>query len=177
MAIARTGRLTLRPFHSDDQDALEAVFGDPDVMRFGPGIQTRQWIADWIQERAEERSVVSGLGTWAVTETDTAAVIGYCGLFSYPDIGGRSEIELGYRLARRFWGKGYATEAALAVRDHAFDALGLPRLVALIDPANARSLRVAAKLGMRFEREAMLPNYSYPDHLYSIERADVPTTR
>jgi RimJ/RimL family protein N-acetyltransferase len=77
-------------------------------------------------------------------------------------------VELGYRLTRASWGKGYATEAAGAVMEHAFTSLGLERLVSLIDPENIASLRVAQKLGMQFEREIILPGYSHPDHMYAI---------
>jgi RimJ/RimL family protein N-acetyltransferase len=59
------------------------------------------------------------------------------------------ETEIGWRLRRAAWGKGYATEGALAVRDHALDALGIATLVSLIQPGNAASARVATKLGMR----------------------------
>lgn len=73
-------------------------------------------------------------------------VIGYCGLFYFPDIGGQPEVEIGYRLARAFWCQGYATEAARAVRDYSFRVLGLPRLIAMIDPQNTASIRGAFRL-------------------------------
>ena len=57
----------------------------------------------------------------------------------------------------------------LAARDYAFDTLGLSRLIALIDPANAASIRVARKAGMHYETDVMMPGYTYPDHLYSIQ--------
>ena len=69
-------------------------------------------------------------------------VIGYCGLFHFDDVNERPEVEVGYRLARKVWGHGYATEAVCAVRDYAFGTLGLPRLIALIDPGNVASTRV-----------------------------------
>ena len=62
------------------------------------------------------------------------------------------------------WGYGYATEAARAVRDYAFSELNLNRLVALIEPVNQRSIRVAEKLGMRYEKDVMLEGYDYPDY-------------
>jgi RimJ/RimL family protein N-acetyltransferase len=95
-------------------------------------------------------------------------VIGYCGLFAFPDINGRPEIEIGYRLERAAWGNGYATEAACAVRDYAFAILQIPRLIALIDPANVASIRVAEKIGMRYEQEVLLPGYTHPDHVYVV---------
>jgi RimJ/RimL family protein N-acetyltransferase len=78
-------------------------------------------------------------------------------------------VELGYRLARSAWGKGYATEATIAVRDHAFTSLGMKRLIAIIDPSNLASVRVAEKLGMRFESEVMLEGYTHPDHVYALD--------
>jgi hypothetical protein len=95
-------------------------------------------------------------------------VIGYCGLFYFPDIDGQPEIEIGYRLARSAWGHGYATEAALSVRDFAVTTLGIKRLIAMIDPSNLASIRVAEKLGMRYEKEVMLEGYTHPDHIYAM---------
>jgi len=66
----------------------------------------------------------------------TSEFIGYCGLTLFPDIDGTAEIEIGYRLIRKFWGYGFATEATSAVRDYAFSELKLTRLVALIEPSN-----------------------------------------
>ena len=73
-------------------------------------------------------------------------------------------------LARAHWGQGFATEAARAVRDYAFETLRLPRLVALIDPGNVRSIRVAERIGLRYDRDAMLEGYDHPDRLYSLNR-------
>ena len=101
-------------------------------------------------------------------EKNSRVVIGYCGLFYFPAIAEQPEIEIGYRLARPFWGHGYATEAVAAVRDYGFSVLCLPRLIALIDPQNVASIRVAENAGMRYEREVMLEGYSHPDHVYSI---------
>ncbi len=152
-----------------DHAAMLTVFSDAEVMRFGDGPQTAEWVRDWLRaalDGYEQR----GYGPWAVVEKTSGGVIGYCGLFYYPDVNGRAEIEIGYRLAQAYWGRGYATEAVSAARDYAFTTLGLPRLIALIDPANVASLRVAEKVGLRFEAEAMLPGYTYPDRVYTIER-------
>ena len=95
-------------------------------------------------------------------------MIGYCGLFYFLDIHGQPEIELGYRLRRAAWGQGYATEAARLVRDYAFHTLHIKRLIALIDPDNVPSIRVAEKIGMHYESEVMLEGYDHPDHVYVI---------
>ncbi len=89
-----------------------------------------------------------------------------------PDIDGVAEFEIGYRLIRSVWGNGYATEAAIAVRDHAFTVLNLTRLVALIEPVNNRSIRVAEKLGMKYEKDVFLPDYDHADHLYSMRKPE-----
>ena len=165
-----TERLFLRPFHILDAEAMHRVFGDPEVMRFGDGAQTKEWVDAWLQTCLERYYQTWGFGPYAVVEKQFQNVIGYCGLFIFPDINGKPEVEIGYRLARFAWGQGFATEAASAVRDYAFDVLGLKRLIAMIDPSNLSSIRVAQKIGMQYESEVMLEGYTHPDHVYVITR-------
>lgn len=169
MVIAETERLLIRRLSPSDHATLMSVFGDPEVMRFGDGPQSAEWVRGWLSSALESYHR-RGYGPWAVIEKSSGELIGYCGLFHYPDINSRPEIEIGYRLARAFWGRGYATEAVTAVRDHAFASLGLTRLIALIDPANAASIRVVEKAGLRHEGEVMLAEYDHPDLLFSIHR-------
>lgn len=170
MIVVETKRLLLRNFHLLDCAALDVVFGDAEVMRFGPGVQDQAWVRNWVRTCLENYYQTLGFGPWAVVKKASARLIGYCGLFYFPDIAGRPEVEIGYRLARAAWGQGYATEAARAVQDYALEVLGLRRLVAIIDPQNTASLRVAEKIGMHFEQEIMLEGYTYPDHLYALTR-------
>lgn len=169
MVIAETKRLILRHFEPSDLAALMGVFGDPEVMRYGDGPQPPAWARGWLTNALEsyERR---GYAPWAVVEKRRGDLIGYCGLFHFPDINGRAEIEIGYRLARAWWGRGYATEAVIAAREYAFKYLGIPRLIALIDPANAASTRVAEKAGLRQEGEVMLAGYDHPDFVYSVNK-------
>lgn len=146
------------------------VFGDPEVMRYGDSAQTREWVQQWLLTCLERYYKTWGFGPYAVIEKRSQDVIGYCGLFYFPDVGGQPEVEIGYRLAHRAWGQGYATEATAAVRDFAFTTLGMKRLIAIIDPSNLASVRVAEKIGMRFEKEVMLEGYDHPDHVYVINR-------
>jgi RimJ/RimL family protein N-acetyltransferase len=169
-SIAITERLTLRHFHILDAEPMYKVFGDPEVMRFGDGVQTKEWVDTWIRTCLERYYQTWGFGPYAVVERQSQAVIGYCGLFFFPDINGQPEVEIGYRLARSAWGQGYATEAARAVRDFAFDCLGMQRLIAIIDPSNTASIRVAEKIGMRHETEVMFEGYTHPDHVYVVTR-------
>ena len=171
MIILKTERLILRAFHILDGEAMALVFGDPEVMRFGDGVKDRPWIQQWLSDCLACYHSHWGFGKWAVVKADSRQVIGYCGLEYMPDICGKPEVELAYRLAKNFWGKGYATEACLAVRDYAFQTLSLSRVIALIDPGNVASLRVAEKVGMRYQKEYMGPGYSHPDRVYVVEDA------
>ena len=163
-----TERLLLRHFHILDDEAMYRIFGDAEVMRFGDGIQTREWVQGWIRTCLERYYQTWGFGPYAVVEQSSRNVIGYCGLFYFPYLDGQPEIEIGYRLARSTWGQGYATEAALSVRDFAFTTLGIKRLIAMIDPSNAASIRVAEKISMKYEKEVMLESYTHPDHIYVV---------
>jgi len=170
--LAETQRLLMRQFAASDLTAMTHVFGDAEVMRYGDGPQSPEWIRGWLR-RCMESYARRGYGPWAAVEKVRGEVIGYCGLFYFPDVNGRAEIEIGYRLARAHWGQGYATEAVTAVRDYAFAALEMPRLIALIDPANTTSIRVAEKAGMRYEADVMFEGYSHPDWVYAISREKI----
>ena len=163
-----TERLILRHFNMPDSTPLQRIFGDEEVMRFGDGVQTQAWVESWLRTCIEEHYPARGFGPYAVVERHNQELIGYCGLFFFPDVAGQSETELGYRFARASWGQGYATEAARAVRDFAFASLGLKRLIAMIDPSNTASIRVAEKLGMRYEKEVLFEGYDHPDHVYAL---------
>jgi ribosomal-protein-alanine N-acetyltransferase len=163
-----TERLLIRHFHLLDAEAISQVFGDPEVMHFGEGPQTKEWVDAWLRACLERYYQTWGFGPYAVVEKQSRAVIGYCGLFYFPDVNGRPEVEIGYRLVRSSWGRGYATEAVRAVRDYAFQSLGIRRLVALIDPDNHASIRVAKKIGMHYETDVVFERYTHPDHVYSI---------
>ena len=89
-----------------------------------------------------------GFGLWAVELIETGSLIGSCGLLRC-DLDGKSETEISFRLDRKQWGNGYATEAAAAVVQHAFGALRIGRLLAFIMPANIASSRVVQRVGFR----------------------------
>ncbi|HET6597816.1 MAG TPA: GNAT family N-acetyltransferase [Anaerolineales bacterium] len=168
--ITSTERLILRYFHILDAEAMYQVFCDPEVMRFSDGLQTKEWVHEWLHTCLERYYQTWGFGPYAVVEKQNSEVVGYCGLFYFSDINGQPEVEIGYRLVRSAWRKGYATEAARAVRDFAFMTLSLNRLIAIIDPSNTGSIRVAEKIGMLQEAEVMLEGYTHPDHVYAIQR-------
>ena len=171
MVIAEAQRVLLRPFHVADLDAMADVFGDPEVMRFGPGPQSRDWVQRWLRGCLEDYYQKWGFGLWAVVHKPDRRVIGFCGLTRFDDVDGQPEIEIGYRLARAFWARGLATEAARAARDYAFGVLALPRLVSIIDPRNGASIRVAEKSGLRYEKDVIFRESVRK--LYVIHRADL----
>lgn len=90
-----------------------------------------------------------GYCLWKLAVKSGATLIGFCGLQPLP---GTEEIEIGWWLARAWWGQGLATEAARAALRDAFNRVGLPRVVAIAQPANTASVNIMRKLGMRFER-------------------------
>jgi hypothetical protein len=110
-----TERLFLRHFHILDDEPMYRVFGDAEVMRFGDGVQTHEWVRNWIRTCLEQYYANWGFGPYAVVEQRERVVVGYCGLFYFPDVDGQPEIEIGYRLVRSSWGKGYATMIRLVL--------------------------------------------------------------
>lgn len=143
----QTARLTLHPFDEGDTDRLFELFGDPEVMRFvgrGAPLDRDELVASQARVAAHWRA--HGFGPLAVVERASGALIGECGLQLLED---GPDVELTYTLARGFWGRGYATEAAAAALDWGFGALGLTRIVGVAYPENLASQRVLEKVGMR----------------------------
>ncbi|WP_237216322.1 GNAT family N-acetyltransferase [Falsiroseomonas oryziterrae] len=148
-----TARLLLRPFRPEDAAAYGAIRAKPEVMRFMPGGIARcataesdapRLVADFARQW-ETR----GFGPWAVEDRATGALIGHLGLRLLPELGGETEVL--YLLDSTAWGRGLATEGALAARDEAFGRLGIARLVGYAMEANIASRRVLEKIGMRPE--------------------------
>lgn len=161
--VCQTSRLLLRHFIMDDLESLTAMHSDPEVSRFLGGVktpeQTRQRLLEWLDDYQRY-----GFSKWAVILRTTGELIGRCGL-SLEQIDGIPEWELGWTFARAHWGNGYATEAARAAMEHCFKALGHKRLISLIRPGNASSVRVAERLNMNYERDVIWNGG--PAHLYS----------
>jgi ribosomal-protein-alanine N-acetyltransferase len=164
-----TKRLILRDLSADDLPAYESMYANPEVTRFLAGAPLYpEGVHDWLERRlASNADGSSAMRT--IFERATGDFVGRCGLLTW-DIDGRREIEIGYALARPHWGKGYATEAATAVRDDALHRLGHRRLISLILVGNERSIHVAERLGMRYERD--LDINGLPGHLYALATED-----
>ncbi|MGZ4150711.1 MAG: GNAT family N-acetyltransferase, partial [Actinomycetota bacterium] len=155
--ILQTSRLRKRALRLDDEDALAALFADPEVMRWigTGGVRTREDARRVIErELAGYREL--GYGDWATTLRGSDELIGLCGVLRWPDLDGREEIEVAYLLGRAWWGRGFATEAATAIRDWARHTLDRERLVCLVYHDNVASAAVARKLGMAWDKDVSL---------------------
>ena len=165
-AVLETARTRMRPFTTRDLDVLATMVEDEDQMRFYPRPRTRDEAAAWI-ERNLSLYEEHGYGVWFIESIETSEFLGYSGVRPIT-VEGVEETEIGWHTRKKFWGQGFATEAARACRDLAFSQLGEKRLIALIDPTNVASVRVAEKIGMQPEREAVVDDYACV--IYSIER-------
>jgi RimJ/RimL family protein N-acetyltransferase len=147
-----TERLAFREMTHDDLDDMAALLGDPGVMRYYDRPKTRDEAHAWIEwNRGLYRD--RGFGLWIVELRETDEFVGECGL-TPQEVEGVEDIEVGYHVRAALQRSGYATEAAAACRDHARRVVGVSRLIAIIDPANVPSQRVAEKIGLSFERVA-----------------------
>jgi RimJ/RimL family protein N-acetyltransferase len=162
----QTARLILRPFRADDLDLFADCFANPDFMRFSSGPFSRERTAEFIEKVIGWDQ--AGLPSqFVVTIRETGTAIGYCG-FLHQEVDSTPEIEIGYRLHPDYWNKGFATEAARAVRDHGFSELNLDRAISLIHPDNAVSRRVTEKNGMIMEKETTFKDF--PVQVFSMNR-------
>ena len=143
-----TERLRLRDWRDADALPFAAMNADRDVMEFFPALLERRQ-SDELMARIRSNIARDGFGLYAVEERATGAFIGFTGL-AVPTFAASftPATEIGWRLARNAWGKGYASEAAAAVRNHAFKALGFDALVSFTSQQNHRSRRVMERIGM-----------------------------
>lgn len=149
MTTLETPRLLLRQFKESDLDSYAEMCADEEVMRYiGEGralTRAEAWrnmaviLGHWH---------LRGYGLWAVEEKESGLLVGRAGFFN-PE--GWPGFELGWLLGRPHWGKGFATESARAALDYAFSTLDETRVISLIRPDNLRSIRVAERLGEKYE--------------------------
>jgi RimJ/RimL family protein N-acetyltransferase len=183
-----TPRLVLREFTEAAAEALAELDGDPEVMRFilphrvaDPGAYRLRDVEAY-REQIRTRDFASyargkGLGFWSACEKPVGAFIGWFHLRPALDYkfaaeaGYRADdLDLGYRLRRAAWGKGYATEGARPLVCKAFTGLGAERVVATALATNRASIRVMEKAGLTRERDAALPGFEEPALVYALTR-------
>lgn len=142
-----TDRLSFREWLDDDLDRFHAICSDPRVMEYvGDGqVWSRERTGQFIQS-AIATLREHGYCQWAMIHKADGKLIGYCG-FVKTD----TDPEIGWRLAPEYWGQGLATEAARDILHHGFETLRIDRVTATVQSANAASIRIIEKLGMRLE--------------------------
>ena len=156
----QTPRLSLRLMVRQDLDGLLKIFGDPKVMAsFHTEPFDRQQMTSWIQRNLDHQDGY-GYGLFSVVLKSNEVLIGDCGL-EHMEIEGEFITELGYDFRSDYWNQGFATEAAIAVRDYAFKHLALPSLISLIRVGNEASKRVSEKIGMQFLDEISIGGTQY----------------
>ena len=151
--ITETGRLLIRPLSLDDIPALTTILSDPEVSK-----HTIQTIFDESSTRQFIKKCLScyeshGYGPWALIHKESEGLIGFCGISPEP-VGELIEINLGYSLARHYWGLGLATESTRAVLTYVFGNRKFKSIIVIIEPEHSASKRVAEKTGfVNFQNE------------------------
>lgn len=152
-------------------DGLAAACADREVMRFlgGRGLSFPE--SRHMSDRIADHWDVHGFGLWATLGPDGEAVgfTGVCHPLWFPRYAG--EVELGWRLARPAWGRGYATRGARLAARAAFEHIDLERLVAFVHPENTRSVAVVERLGMTLDEETTDPTLQHTLDVYSLTRS------
>jgi RimJ/RimL family protein N-acetyltransferase len=176
MIALETDRLTLRRWQSEDFEDFAAMSAEPEVVKFlttdgKPLPRFLAWqgfcalIGHW---------ELRGFGIFVVVERATGEFVGRVGPW-HPE--GWPGLEVGWTLRKKFWGRGYATEAAARCIEFAFTDLQQPHVISLIDPANTLSIRVAERLGEHLEGKALLPHTRKEALVYGLSREQWLLTR
>jgi [ribosomal protein S5]-alanine N-acetyltransferase len=149
--MLETARMHLMPWQPDDWLLLRPIATDPEVVRYissgepWPDARIREWAGRQVTHFSK-----FGFCFWKLIYKETSEMIGFCGL---QPLDPTPDIEIGWWLARAWWGKGLATEAAREALRDGFERVGLERIVSIAMRKNVSSTRVMEKLGMKYERE------------------------
>ncbi len=166
-----TPRLLLREMTDEDFPALCRMLQDPEVMYAYEHAFLEEEAWEWLL-RQQERYARDGIGLWAVVEKTTGEMVGQCGL-TWQDCGREEPVlEVGYLLEKAAWHKGYATEAAQACRDYAFERLGAEEVFSIIRDNNLPSQSVAQRNGMEVQGEFVKQYYgvTMPHLIFSVKK-------
>lgn len=170
-----TERLLMRRWRESDRAPFAELNGDPQTLIYFPQTFDEQ-ASDALIGRAEANFETLGYGLWALERKDTAEFIGFTGLSPMPDdVPGGGGVEIGWRLARRAWHHGYATEAAAATARDAFDRVGLTELWSMTAVLNEPSQAVMRRIGMtevaRFDHPRVPAGHALKPHItYHLPR-------
>ncbi|PZH16214.1 GNAT family N-acetyltransferase [Streptomyces sp. NTH33] len=158
----------LRVPTDEDAVAWHRVFDDPDVMEFQGGRPAELSVYEELTARQRRHDAEHGFCLWTMLD-GSGRVIGFTGAQPWErDWGPTGEIEIGWRLGREFWGRGYVTAAAHTTLER-LRAAGLPSVVAMVDARNERSIAVARRLGMRLVETFVTPTSQRQGHCYRLD--------
>jgi len=168
MIHIKTDRLILRQFDLNDAEFLLALLNEPSfIQNIGDrGVRTLADAEKYLEAGAMASYARNGFGLLAVTLSETGETIGMCGLIKRDAL---EDVDIGYAFLPRFWSQGYAFESAQGVMKFAKEVVGLKRIVAIADPANAGSVRVLEKTGMTFEKMMKLSEDDIELKLFSVD--------
>jgi ribosomal-protein-alanine N-acetyltransferase len=168
MTAIETDRLVLRPLTTEDAPFVVRLLNEPAFLRYigDRGVRTVPDAEAYIREGPVRSYAAHGFGLYLVELKDGRVPVGLCGLLKREAL---DDVDVGYALLPEYASRGYAVEAARATLDHARDALGLRRVVALVTPGNTASTRLLAKLGMAFERTLRMPGADEDVELYATD--------
>ncbi|MBV6442321.1 MAG: N-acetyltransferase [Haliscomenobacteraceae bacterium CHB4] len=155
--ILETLRLILREVEESDLEGFFEMDSDPEVARYvgAPPVQHRQESLEIIRF-VRSHYILYGMGRWAVVLKETGEFLGWCGVRPMREmkVNGRTDfVDISFRFTRRYWGKGYATEAAKAALDYGFQVLGYTEICSFADIRNVASQRVLEKIGLKRKNE------------------------
>lgn len=150
LIVLETERLRLRSWIESDRHLFREINADTKVMEFF-AFRRSHAEADALLEKINSSIRETGLGFYCLELKETSEPVGFCGLSlaNMPDIFPAETVEIGWRLATRFWGHGYVTEAGRALLDFAFREKSIPAVLAFAVAANRRSTAVMERIGMR----------------------------
>jgi RimJ/RimL family protein N-acetyltransferase len=179
IAMITTPRLLLRPWRDSDHAPFSAMSADPEVMEFFPERLSREE-SDQVIARIQAHQEKHGFCFFAAEVVRKAAFIGFVGIQYVPfEAGFTPAVEIGWRLARPYWNRGLATEAAQAVLNYSFETLRLEQIVSYAVSGNMRSRRVMEKINMRhdhagdFDHPLLPDGHSLRRHvLYRLRRSE-----
>lgn len=165
MNILETERLTLRWITAADAPFMLKTLNEPSFIAnvADRGVRTVADAENYIATKMTVSYEKFGFGFYLMELKSSGEPVGVCGLIKRETL---DDVDIGYSLLEKFWGNGYALEAAVAVLDYGRNVLGLPRVVAYTATTNERSIRLLKKLGLRFEKLIDLPGYEGPSKLF-----------
>lgn len=168
MKTIEADRLVLRPMTTEDAEFILALLNEPSFIKnIGDRkVRTLDGAKAYITDGPVASYAKNGFGLYLVELKETHEAMGMCGLIRRNTL---QDVDIGYAFLPKFWSKGYAFEAAMAMKQHARDVIGLKRMVAVVDPQNLSSIHLLEKLGMKFERMIRLSTDDIELKLYGMD--------